>query len=1306
MPFTTNLNVSPYYDDFDENKNYYHILFRPATAVQARELTQLQTILQNQIERFGNWAFKNGDIVQGCSVNDLPVVPYVFLSDSLANTASYDAREYVNCIAKSTTSNLQARILFANVGFQGNYPNCNIIYLNYINTGNTGAQQYSNNELLSVYRIDANTGANTLIANVYTLANVAGTNTTGNAHGISVSEGIIFINGAFVKVTQPTFGLVNNFGTYASNNVVGFQTLEEIIDENEDSSLLDNALGYSNENAPGAHRLKVTPILTSLDETVSANTKGFNPIAVYNYGTIVSKSSDAGVYSIVEKALATRTYEESGNYVVNPFLIDTITDSGDPSVAPLDANHLFVKVNPGVGYAEGSRVVIDKAAYVNIRRGVDTKTDESQQISFNFGNYFQINEFAGSFNFDKAQTITLYDAPQQAVSTRKYSTLNPIGNAIGTAKARCITYSSGVVGTATAQYYLHVFDIKMGNGYNVNQIRSVYYSSGTTKGVADLNALGVINSSQKSQLYTFGSTGLKNLRDTSNNINTNYTYRAKTASSLTTNGSVTITLSTSLQGGIDILPYGTGTISEFQAKSISLTPTSNVASAALTGTVNTYSTNTAVRGSSTLFTTHFIPGDLIYVGTDIRTVVSVTNTTFLTVDAPFSSTTSAQPYYKYFQAGKQIPVGVNLVDTNGVSLGSYSYANVGNTTSFTIYLNVPPAASVGADVTYDVYRTVAVPAKKAIKKNRFVKIDTSSNPQGPWCLGVSDLHNVSAVYGSTNASSQYSISNQNITNLFVFNTGQKDSHYDLAYLSLKPGMSTVTGTANYLLVQMDYFTQNTTPGVGFYTIESYPIDDANAANTIGIQSKDVPLYINEKGEKISLRDYVDFRPVAQHTATDTGYANTSNASQVSAALALASINPSNTVTIPSTYSLNVPSYGRNFEADVTYYLPRRDILFITSDNKLKVKEGVASPTPKTPLYPSSAMVLAELYVPAYPSLTADQVTSLASVNRMCQNVCRDVTSRCGATSVTNRRYTMKDIGLLENRINNLEYYTQLSLLEKAAKDMTVTDANGLDRFKNGFFVEPFNDFRLSDVSNPEFNMAIDTQNGLARPRFIREVINLKFNGGLTTVNNSGTGNRDFFVDQTNNVQKTGRCITLPYQETSFLKQPYATKYRAASHVAFAWNGRLTLYPSLKTSKFTSWLDPVNITMDGAKPWQDFANGPFQYTWGDWRTTVDTQVTTAITGEVRTYNYAINYGWQSSHDLPAPNLTKDELYNILIFNGIDPGSDFVIGDIINWYSGSAPDNMTVLSLPTTPAAAGGGDNGFAAAWVIGWAFGWW
>ena len=75
----TNLNISPYYDDFDEFKNYHQILFRPGYAVQARELTQIQSIIKNQIAKFGSHIFKQGSIViPGNSFQELDV-PYVKL---------------------------------------------------------------------------------------------------------------------------------------------------------------------------------------------------------------------------------------------------------------------------------------------------------------------------------------------------------------------------------------------------------------------------------------------------------------------------------------------------------------------------------------------------------------------------------------------------------------------------------------------------------------------------------------------------------------------------------------------------------------------------------------------------------------------------------------------------------------------------------------------------------------------------------------------------------------------------------------------------------------------------------------------------------------------------------------------------------------------------------------------------------------------------------------------------------------------------------------------------------------------------
>ena len=63
MPSPTDFNLSPYYDDFNESKKFHRVLFRPSFAVQGRELTQSQSILQNQIERVSDHLFKQRAIV-------------------------------------------------------------------------------------------------------------------------------------------------------------------------------------------------------------------------------------------------------------------------------------------------------------------------------------------------------------------------------------------------------------------------------------------------------------------------------------------------------------------------------------------------------------------------------------------------------------------------------------------------------------------------------------------------------------------------------------------------------------------------------------------------------------------------------------------------------------------------------------------------------------------------------------------------------------------------------------------------------------------------------------------------------------------------------------------------------------------------------------------------------------------------------------------------------------------------------------------------------------------------------------------
>jgi len=154
MSLETNFNVSPYFDDYDEAKEFYKILFRPSVSVQVRELNQLQTILQNQIERFGSHVFKNGTIVSGVNFEYIPYYPFIKLKDTNADDQPIDIETYSNYWLKNS-SNLVAKAVNFVPGVESQDPDLNTIYLKYLNSGSSNtSRNYSNNDVLTVYSID------------------------------------------------------------------------------------------------------------------------------------------------------------------------------------------------------------------------------------------------------------------------------------------------------------------------------------------------------------------------------------------------------------------------------------------------------------------------------------------------------------------------------------------------------------------------------------------------------------------------------------------------------------------------------------------------------------------------------------------------------------------------------------------------------------------------------------------------------------------------------------------------------------------------------------------------------------------------------------------------------------------------------------------------------------------------------------------------------------------------------------------------------------------------------------------------
>jgi hypothetical protein len=148
-----------------------------------------------------------------------------------------------------------------------------------------------------------------------------------------------------------------------------------------------------------------------------------------------------------------------------------------------------------------------------------------------------------------------------------------------------------------------------------------------------------------------------------------------------------------------------------------------------------------------------------------------------------------------------------------------------------------------------------------------------------------------------------------------------------------------------------------------------------------------------------------------------------------------------------------------------------------------------------------------------------------------------------------QRFTMKDIGNIEKRVQNVEYYTSLNLLERSAQDLEVTDAAGLNRFKSGFVVDNYAGHRTGDVANPDYKCSIDPEHNELRPK--HKMQNIKLIESATTD----------AARTAAHYQKTGDVLTLPYEEITLFENLIATRVeRVSGFLKGQWKGTLELDP--------------------------------------------------------------------------------------------------------------------------------------------------
>lgn len=1005
MPITY-YNESPYWDDFNQDKNYLRVLFRPGYSVQARELTQLQTAIQAQIERFGNHFFKDGTKVMGGLGTINNKLAYVKVESSpqsvtfqgntyVGNQALYletdDSGKYVliGQTLYGATNGLHAKIidiLPPLAATETTPAEPLVLYVEYQNSGGASAtagliKAFAAQENLLLQKYDPET--DTVVGRVAFKAKTleSGTiNPTGFATRVSFEEGVYYVNGCFVHTPAASI-IASRYRQNPWCRIV-YRIEENKVTPIDDPSLNDNALGTPNTGAPGAHRYQIALNLAVEDwNPAQYDDTAADFILLMTVEDGKAKKQGRTEYTEIMKTMAQRTYEESGNYVLNPFKIDvreylnTYTNGGlytttqirnavngittDPAAVTYASTKLGVGLEPSVAYINGFRVELQSTTYATLKKARTYKSLNNTFIDAGYGNYVTVNTVTGLPDITTFAVVKLKSAAESYATTT---------HDVGTARVRSMEKDG-------SNYKLYLFDITLAAGYNMTDVVHIRAASDVFYATV-INSGAIVDAASTSLVYKLPYNVIKSVSDLT------YTVRQKFTS-------VTLT-------------DGTSTNADY----LELNP--------------------AVDGQ---YFTSETPSDYIVQKSD--------GSAFYTVQTATLGTVSGQNY-------------------NKVTL----YFASGTVTSNTTVSVIASTQRSFAPKT----KTLVTDATLAITSPNLIADATHYDD-----LGVVDVIAIKAVHMSPDFSTAATTSHPDISNRYILDNGQRDTYYDNSTLQLKAGVNPPTGR---LLVVFDKYTHSTTGD--YFAVSSYP------------DYETIPAFQSAQG-LIQLRDSLDFRPANGAF----GY---------------------------TTMSAPRP----NITCDLEYYLGRVDKLCLDQFGNVKIKEGTPSLTPVAPADIPDALTMYTLNVAPYtfgPS---------------------DITAKI----LDHRRYTMRDIGRIEKRVQKLEYYTALSLLEKETASKQILDNSGVDRYKNGFVVDSFTSHGIGAVSHPDYSVAVDKVNGLIRPMFYEDSVNLRLNTTLSQ-----------------NYRQTGPLVTLNYYSAPVITQPFASYEQAVNPFATnAWVGKIQLYP--------------------------------------------------------------------------------------------------------------------------------------------------
>ena len=478
MTEKTDLNVSPYYDDFSEDKNFHKVLYRSGRALQSRELIQSQSILQNQIERFGDHMFKEGSIVQGCQSGlDLELY-YVKVKSANPNSGGdANAETYrtasVGKYYQGKTSGVVAQVITTSAETSDD---ALTLFVKYVRQGTDSGNSFTFTPVEEIQEVTLGAdGTPSVVTSNLNEFEVKPKTDADNPNGLgsiaNIKEGIVFIRGFFVKV--PAQELILEKYSGAPSYRIGLTIKESLISSTTDTSLLDNSQGTSNENSTGADRLKVELTLSKYSLTTTDDTDFVELIRV-NKG-IIEIAINKPIYGAIENTMARRTFDANGDFVTQQFThslrehLDDTTNRGFYTKLNGGSEDKFImQVSPGKAYVKGYEIDKIGTTTVPFSKARSTTTLDNANTPIRIGNYIKIKnahslpEFGNESGTDSIEPFKPIELWDSVISTPG---AKPASGQIGLARVRNIdldtgTDSSGVY-TDASRHQLYLFDIKM-----------------------------------------------------------------------------------------------------------------------------------------------------------------------------------------------------------------------------------------------------------------------------------------------------------------------------------------------------------------------------------------------------------------------------------------------------------------------------------------------------------------------------------------------------------------------------------------------------------------------------------------------------------------------------------------------------------------------------------------------------------------------------------------------------------------------------------------------------------------------------